>query len=58
MHKKKYLHRDIKTENILLDEFDKIKISDFGFSTKLGPEGVRKSSLGTPDYMSPELNDG
>ena len=32
IHDKGYCHRDIKTDNVLIDEFGNIKVADFGFS--------------------------
>lgn len=56
LHKKKKIHRDLKSDNILLNKKGEIKISDFGFATQLTAEKqFRKSIVGTPAWMSPEL---
>ena len=54
-HQKNITHRDIKLENILLDENKNIKIIDFGFSTCCSHEKKEKIFCGTPSYMSPEI---
>ena len=48
-------HRDIKLENILLDESNTIKIIDFGFSTYIPNDKKTKVFCGTPSYMAPEI---
>lgn len=55
LHKKSIAHRDIKLENILLDESSKIKIIDFGFSVQTQKDKLLNVFCGTPSYMSPEL---
>jgi serine/threonine protein kinase len=54
-HSQHISHRDIKLDNILLDEGLNVKLIDFGFSTWT-PSG-KKTSLfcGTPSYMAPEI---
>lgn len=58
MHNQGICHRDLKLENLLLDESYNLKISDFGFSTTIANEfgdtllGICK---GTPGYMAPEM---
>ncbi|KAI9137076.1 kinase-like domain-containing protein [Paraphysoderma sedebokerense] len=51
------LHRDIKPDNVLLDDKNNIKLGDFGLSTVVSNpiEEMRKTWVGTPFYMSPEL---
>jgi serine/threonine protein kinase len=54
-HSRCITHRDIKLENILLDENTNIKIIDFGFSTCIPNEKKIKIFCGTPSYMGPEI---
>jgi len=55
LHDRYIVHRDIKLENILLDEFGTIKIIDFGFATVVPPSKQLKAFCGTPSYMAPEI---
>ncbi|KAJ2851728.1 Cell cycle serine/threonine-protein kinase cdc5/MSD2 [Coemansia brasiliensis] len=56
LHEARIIHRDIKHSNLLLDQYNRIKIADFGLSTILDTENDRKLSfLGTPNFLAPEL---
>lgn len=57
LHKNGIVHRDIKDENVIVDEHGIIKLIDFGSAgyTKLGPFDV---FVGTIDYASPEVLKG
>ena len=56
VHDRKVLHRDIKTENLLLMENDCIKLADFGIAKTLDYTGeMAESTVGTPYYLSPEI---
>lgn len=55
-HRKGIIHRDLKSENILIDPNGQVKILDFGLAKRKGGSRITKDStrMGTPDYMSPE----
>lgn len=53
MHTMHIAHRDIKLENIILDEELNPKIIDFGFSTCIQADKKIKIFCGTPSYMAP-----
>ena len=55
LHKNGIYHRDLKTENVIIDGNKKIKIIDFGFSIKAEPMQRLNLFCGTPNYMSPEI---
>ena len=49
---------DIKSDNILLDSQGHVKLADFGFAVYLQENTQRKSVVGTPFWMAPELIHG
>lgn len=56
LHRHHRLHRDIKSDNILVSLEGHVKIADFGFAVNLTKEkDKRKSVVGTPYWMAPEL---
>ncbi|CAE7843832.1 pakA [Symbiodinium sp. KB8] len=59
MHRAHHLHRDIKSDNILVGWDGAVKIADFGFASALTEERQKRSSVvGTPYWMAPELIKG
>lgn len=60
LHEKNIIHRDIKSQNILLSEASsnaQLKIADFGFAKHLEEAAMAHSVCGTPLYMAPEVFD-
>ena len=55
MHKKKILHRDLKSQNIFLTKKLEVKIGDLGVAKKLIQTNFAKTFIGTPYYLSPEI---
>ena len=57
VHKLRYVHRDIKPDNVLLDANGHIRLADFGSCLRLSSDGTVQSNVavGTPDYISPEI---
>jgi len=55
VHKLGYAHRDVKPENLLIDEAGHLKLADFGSASKLGASHSASTALSTPDYTAPEV---
>ena len=57
-HAEGVVHRDLKPQNILVDQADNLYVSDFGLAKSLEPEVTAMTRvgqiMGTPRYMSPE----
>lgn len=55
LHSKGIMHRDLKLENILVDETGYLKIIDYGLAKTLQENQTSKTFCGTPEYLAPEM---
>ncbi|XP_041352348.1 serine/threonine-protein kinase D3-like isoform X2 [Gigantopelta aegis] len=58
LHCKSVVHCDLKPENVLLSSetaFPQVKLCDFGFARIIGEKSFRRSVVGTPAYLAPEV---
>ncbi|XP_028899933.2 serine/threonine-protein kinase D3 [Zeugodacus cucurbitae] len=58
LHSQNIVHCDLKPENVLLSsdaEFPQVKLCDFGYARIIGEKSFRRSVVGTPAYLAPEV---
>nr|AUG68903.1 G protein-coupled receptor kinase 1A [Aptychotrema rostrata] len=59
LHQCRIIYRDLKPENVLLDNDGHVRISDLGLAVELKPNETKtKGYAGTPGFMAPELLEG
>ncbi|KAJ3500814.1 hypothetical protein NLJ89_g9627 [Agrocybe chaxingu] len=58
LHDNNIVHRDLKLENVLLDEHCRVKLGDFGFTREFERGTFMETFCGTTGYASPEMLQG
>lgn len=55
LHSKGVIHRDIKSDNVLVSYTGQLKLIDLGFSVEINKDSTRNTTVGTYYWMAPEV---
>lgn len=55
LHSQNIIYRDIKPENILVNEDGYLLLADFGLAKQIAKDAMTQSFCGTPEYLAPEI---
>jgi serine/threonine protein kinase len=55
LHEKNFIYRDLKPENVLVNEDGFLYLADFGLAKDMAGKDFTETFCGTPEYFAPEL---